>query len=143
MGKFQDCGYQILLQQEQPPTLAHGAKSRNIQNCCTPVFLQLVDSFGDASTAVSLDALQFNTPMDADEDLDQACPAFFRLVGLGLITISCRIAGPSFKELLSRFDRLRALMLHNYLLSHTLRELLVIILHARDKLLCVARLVLG
>lgn len=121
------------LLQEDPPHTCSARQVPKQSKWLHPSFLQLVDSFGDASTAVSFDALQFNTSMDADEDLDQACPAFFRLVGLGLITISCRIAGPSFKELLSRFDRL----LHNSLLSHTLRELLAIILHARDKLFCV------
>ena len=73
-----------------------------------PQFLQLVDGFGDAFTAVSLDALQFNTSMDVDEDLNQACPALFRLLGLGLITILLELqaqASRSFLVALTAYER--------------------------------------
>ena len=70
----------------------------------------LVDSFDDASTAVRLDALQFNTSRMVKR-ISIKLSGVFRLVGLGLITISfsnCRPklqGGSCFLVALTAYER--------------------------------------
>ena len=63
MGRFQDCGYQTSSTIQDPPHLLTSSTfSPETFNLAAPQFSPAgFDSFGDASTALSFDALQFNT----------------------------------------------------------------------------------